>query len=44
MNSQYVIIKKKNNLGNDPTIFASFIRPDIQPDICFGLINEQICT
>ena len=44
MNSQYVIIKKKNNFGNDPTIFDAVIRPDILPDIRFGPINEQIST
>ena len=44
MSSQYVIIKKKNNFGNDPTIFDPVIRPDIQPDIRFGHINEQIWT
>ena len=44
MNSQYVIIKRKNNFGNDPTIFDPVILPDIQPDIRFGHINEQIST
>ena len=44
MNSQYVIIKKKNNFGNGPTIFDPVIRPDNQPDIRFGHINKQIWT
>ena len=38
MNSQYVLIKKRNNCGNDPTLFGSVIRPDIQLDIRFGHI------
>ena len=44
MNSHIVIIKKRNNFGNDPTILESVIRPDIQPDIRFGHVNDQICT
>ena len=42
--SQYVAIKKIYKFGNDPTVFVSVIRPDIQPDIRFGHTNQQIRT
>ena len=42
VSSLYVTIKKKNKFGNDPAIFGSVIRPDIQPDIRFGHTNDQI--
>ena len=44
VSSLYVTNKKKYKFGNDPAIFRSVIRPDIQPDICFGHTNLQIRT
>ena len=41
MDSHIVIIKKRNNFGNDPTIFESVIRPDIQPDIRFATLMNR---
>ena len=42
VSTDYITIKKKNELGKDLTIFGSVIRPDIQPDICFSHTYEQI--
>ena len=42
--SLYATIKKNYKFDNDPDIFASVIRPDIQPDIRFGHTNEQMRT
>ena len=44
VSNQYLIINKRCNFGNDPFISGPVIRPDIQPDVCFGLTNPQICT